>query len=195
MLKIEEIIIVEGKYDRNKLKQFVDATIFETNGFRIFKDKKKQEMIRNLGRKNGVIILTDSDSAGFVIRNFLKSILPADKIKNAYIPEILGKEKRKDEYSKEGLLGVEGVEVEIIKNALNKLDLVENTDNNAKKITKTDFFIDGISGEGSSVLRLKLIEKLGIPKYITPKALLEYLNASVGFEGYKQLLQELKNDL
>lgn len=192
MLKISEIIIVEGKYDKNKLKQFIDGVIIETNGFRIFNDKPKQKMIRELGTKNSVIVLTDSDSAGFVIRNFLKSILPVEKIKNAYIPEILGKEKRKDNASKEGLLGVEGMEEEVIKTALKYLISYENMGLNEKKITKTDFFIDGLSGSGSTEIRLKLIQKLGLPKYITSKALLEFLNSTMDFATYKSLVNEIK---
>ncbi|MFI3226407.1 MAG: DUF4093 domain-containing protein [Clostridia bacterium] len=195
MLKIKEIIIVEGKYDKNKLKQFIDGVIIETNGFRIFKDKAKQKMIRDLGQKNGVIVLTDSDSAGFVIRNFLKSILPQDKIKNVYIPEILGKEKRKESASKEGLLGVEGMEVEILKKALNQMVYSENTSLNSKKITKADLFVDGLSGDGSSIKRGNLIEKLGLPKYITPKALLEYLNLTMDFNSYKVLISQINSEL
>lgn len=195
MLKVKEIIIVEGKYDKNKLKQFIDGVIIETNGFRIFQDKAKQKMIRDLGQKNGVIVLTDSDSAGFMIRNFLKSILPKDKIKNAYIPEILGKEKRKKNASKEGLLGVEGMEVEILEKALNKLVSCEELDLNVKKVTKADLFVDGLSGDGSSIKRAKLIEILGLPKYITPKALLEYINLTVDFDGYRALLERINRQL
>lgn len=192
MININEIIIVEGKYDKIKLKQFINATIIETNGFRIFNDKNKQNMIRKMGIKNGVIVLTDSDSAGFVIRNFLKSILPSDKIKHAYIPEILGKEKRKETTSKEGLLGVEGIEDKIIKNALEKLQLTEQTVNNGSKITKADFFVDGFSGgENSSKKREILLKKLNLPKYITSNALIEYINTVFDICEYKKMVLEV----
>lgn len=191
MLKINEIIIVEGKYDKNKLKQFIDGVIIETNGFRIFRDKQKQKMIRDLGMKNGVIILTDSDSAGFVIRNFLQSILPKEKIKNVYIPEILGKEKRKNLPSKENLLGVEGMEVKILENVLNSLNNTDKTQENIRKVLKSDFFQDGLTGDGSSKKREKLIAKLGVPKHITVKALLEYINATMNYDEYKTIICEI----
>ncbi|MFI3114995.1 MAG: DUF4093 domain-containing protein [Clostridia bacterium] len=191
MLKINEIIIVEGKYDKNKLKQFIDGVIIETNGFRIFRDKQKQKMIRDLGMKNGVIILTDSDSAGFVIRNFLQSILPKEKIKNVYIPEILGKEKRKNLPSKENLLGVEGMEVKILENILNSLNNTDKMQENIRKVLKSDFFQDGLTGDGSSKKREKLIAKLGVPKHITVKALLEYINATMNYDEYKTIICEI----
>ena len=196
MINVHEIIIVEGKYDKNKLKQFITGTIIETGGFRIFNDKAKQSMIRKLGQKNGVIVLTDSDSAGFVIRNFLKSILPSEKIKHAYIPEILGKEKRKEKASKEGLLGVEGVEVEIIKKALDMLITENKSSCNSLKVTKSVFFADGFTGrENSSIKRNALIEKLKLPKYITTNALLEYINIVLDFETYKLYLDEINSKL
>lgn len=192
MIKVKEILIVEGKHDRVKLASFTEATIIETNGFRIFNDKNKQKMIIKLASKVGVIIITDSDSAGFVIRSFLKSILPKDVIiKNAYIPQIKGKEKRKDSVSKEGLLGVEGLSEEVIKKALADLITVDNQ--SGTKITKVDFFRDGLTGgENSAQKRGQLIDKLKLPSYITTNALLEYINIAVGQEKYQELINELK---
>ena len=140
MIKIKEAIIVEGKYDKNTLSQIVDAPIIETSGFGIFKDKEKKELFKRLAEKRGVIILTDSDGAGFVIRNHLKGILKSGTVKQAYIPEIPGREKRKQKISKEGLLGVEGMTPEIIISALKRagatIDGCESTDKS--KITKAD---------------------------------------------------------
>ena len=120
MLKIKEAIIVEGRYDKIKLSQLVDTPIIETNGFRIFSDKEKQSLIRQIADVRGILVLTDSDSAGFLIRNFLKGAVDKSKIKHCYIPQIEGKEKRKSQKSKEGLLGVEGVTDEIIISAIRK---------------------------------------------------------------------------
>lgn len=195
MIKINEIIIVEGKYDKIKLSRFIKGIIIETNGFRIFNDKNKQQMIRNLAKKRGIIVLTDSDSGGFVIRNFLKSILPNCEIKQAYIPEILGKEKRKESVSKQGLLGVEGIEDEIIKKALSK-HTTEVHDKNEKVVTKVDFFVDGLSGgENSQKRRDFLINYLKLPKYITTNALLDYVNVVMSFDEYKSLINSFKNDV
>lgn len=193
MINISEIIIVEGKHDKVKLANFIDGTIIETGGFRIFKDKQKQKMIRDLGNKNGVIILTDSDSAGFVIRNFLKGIMPENKIKNAYIPEVLGKEKRKDTMSKEGLIGVEGMSEKIILDAL-----AENISEKKREnfLTKLDFFEDGLSGgKDSEALRTCLLERLNLPKYLSANALLEYINCSLDYETYKSHVFEIKKAL
>lgn len=193
MINISEIIIVEGKHDKVKLSNFIDGTIIETGGFRIFKDKPKQKMIRDLGNKNGVIILTDSDSAGFVIRNFLKTILPENKIKNAYIPEVFGKEKRKDTVSKEGLVGVEGMTKQII------LDALSSDISNEKRenfLTKLDFYEDGLSGgHDSEALRQQLLTKLGLPKFLSANALLEYINCSLDFETYKSYIFDIKKGL
>lgn len=191
MIKVDEIIIVEGKHDKIKLSSFINGTIIETNGFRIFSDKKKQGMIRKLATTRGIIILTDSDSAGFVIRSFLKSILPQNTvIKNAYIPQILGKEKRKDTHSKEGFLGVEGIDIQSLKEILQSS--VTNICSDLQQITKTDFFIDGLTGaENSALRRQKIIKKLDLPSYITTNALLEYINIAVGKEKYNQIINEI----
>ena len=159
MLKLKEVVIVEGKYDKIKLSQILDALIIDVGGFNIFKNKEKVQMIKKLADKNGVLILTDSDHAGFMIRNYLNGIIPQDKIKHAYIPDIIGKEKRKKTYSKERKLGVEGVDDKIILDAINKVSLKkEEKTNNIKEITKMDFYEDGLSGrDNSSDKRKKLL--------------------------------------
>jgi len=180
MISVKEVIIVEGRYDKNTLSQIVDATIVETEGFGIFKNKDKQEMLRNLARRRGLIIFTDSDGAGFVIRNFIKGIVEPQFIKNAYIPDILGKEKRKRDASKEGKLGVEGMKPEIIISALkNSGATIENEtgENRYSEITKTDLYLLGLVGkEGSAEKRKILQRKLGLPEQLSSNSLVRVLN-------------------
>lgn len=181
MLKIKQAIIVEGKYDKQRLKELVDAPIITTSGFRVFKDKEKQVLIRKLAQERGLLILTDSDGAGLVIRNFLKGIVPNDKIKNCYIPRIEGKEKRKDSPSKEGFLGVEGMTPDVLRDALVKCGVEvgeENEESVSEKLTKTDLMELGLSGgENSALLRRKLMEELGLPPYLSANAFLEIINS------------------
>lgn len=181
MLKIKEAVIVEGKYDKQRLQEFIDAPIITTSGFRVFKDKEKQELIRKLSKERGLLVMTDSDSAGFVIRNFLKGIVPESQIKHCYIPQIKGKEKRKDTPSKEGLLGVEGLSLDILREALIKssVNVGQGSDLPPKElITKSDFFEMGLSGrENSALLRKKLMQELGLPTYLSSNALLEVINS------------------
>ena len=181
MLKIKEAVIVEGKYDKQRLQEFIDAPIITTSGFRVFKDKGKQELIRKLSKERGLLVMTDSDSAGFVIRNFLKGIVPESQIKHCYIPQIKGKEKRKDTPSKEGLLGVEGLSLDILREALIKssVNVGQGSDLPQKElITKSDFFEMGLSGrENSALLRKKLMQELGLPTYLSSNALLEVINS------------------
>lgn len=177
-LKISQAIIVEGKYDKIKLSSFVDAVIICTNGFGIFKDKKKAELIRLYAKKNGIIILTDSDTAGFKIRGHIKGICPSGKITNVYIPEIFGKEKRKTEPSKEGKLGVEGMDIEILRKAFEKAGIMSDSSPKGEPVTKMDFYELGFSGgAASSELRKKLCAELGLPQLMTAGALLETVNA------------------
>lgn len=181
MIEIKEAIIVEGKYDKQRLKNIVNSTIIETNGFRIFKDKNKVNLIRQLAEKQGIVILTDSDGAGFVIRNHLKGIIPNKNIKNAYIPKIKGKEKRKDKPSKEGTLGVEGIDENLLMQSLvnAQVTIINKAENNItkEKITKLDLYKLGLIGkENSKKLRTQLLNKLNLPEYITTNALLEVLN-------------------
>ncbi|MEE0060804.1 MAG: DUF4093 domain-containing protein [Acutalibacteraceae bacterium] len=201
MITIKEAIIVEGKYDKMRLKSVVNATIIETNGFRIFKDKEKVSLIKQLAEKNGIIVLTDSDSAGFVIRNHLKNIVPKEQIKHAYIPQIKGKEKRKATPSKEGTIGVEGIdEQELLKVLKNAGVTYQSQEQQAQeyslqekiKITKVDLFKLGLTGrENSHILRCSLLKKLNLPQYITTNALLDVLNSLMDLTELTEILKEI----
>lgn len=177
---VEEIIIVEGRYDKNAVSQVIDGTIIETSGFGIFRDREKAAWLRKLAQKRGVVILTDGDGAGFVIRGHLKGILNGVKIKDAYIPDVYGKEKRKSSPSKEGKLGVEGMKPETIIEALKRSGVrLSEADNlpPREEITKTDFFTLGLSGgTNSAELRGKLIKKLGLPERLNANGLLSTVN-------------------
>ena len=180
---IKQAIIVEGRYDKNTLSQIVDAPIFETNGFGIFKDKKRLAMLRKIARERGVIIFTDSDGAGFMIRNFLKSALPKEQVLHAYIPDIYGKERRKAEASKEGKLGVEGMTREVILRALEQAgaeEMAPPTD----PLTKSDLFLCGLTGSGSKERRKALMEELGMPEHMGSNAFLDALNLLMGREEF-----------
>ena len=192
MIKINEAVIVEGKYDKIKLSGILDTVIIETDGFAIFKDKEKQQLIRFLAEKRGIIILTDSDSAGFKIRSFIKSITKSENVKNVYIPDIYGKEKRKTEMSKEGKLGVEGMETTVIMTALEKAGVLynENSKKEGREITHTDFFEDGISGgENSSAIRKEFARKLNLPEKISSSSLLKVINSYMTYEDYKEVIK------
>lgn len=192
MIKIDKIIIVEGRYDKIKLSSMIDGIIIETEGFGIFKDKDKQKLIRKLAETKGIAILTDSDSAGFVIRNFITSIVPKEYITNVYIPDIYGKEKRKDSPSKEGKLGVEGVSAEILKEAFKKAGIgVSQSDTNERKIiTLNDFFDDGLTGDTQSKRkRTDLLKKLDLPERMSTKAMLDILNTFITYDEYKKLVE------
>lgn len=192
MIKIDKVIIVEGRYDKIKLSSMIDGIIIETEGFGIFKDRDKQKLIRKLAETKGIAILTDSDSAGFVIRNFITSIVPKEYITNVYIPDIYGKEKRKDSPSKEGKLGVEGVSAEILKEAFKKagIGVSQSETNERKKITLNDFFDDGLTGDTQSKRkRTDLLKKLDLPERMTTKAMLDILNTFITYDEYKKLVE------
>ena len=191
MIKVDRIIIVEGKYDKIKLSSMIDGIIIETEGFGIFKDKDKQKLIRKLAESKGIVILTDSDSAGFVIRNFITSIVPKEYITNVYIPDIYGKEKRKESASKEGKLGVEGVSVEILKDAFNKAGIgTSQSKARGKKITLNDFFDDGLTGGAESKKkRTALLKSLDLPERMSTKAMLDILNTFITYDEYKRLVE------
>ena len=180
MISVNEVIVVEGRYDKNTLSQIIDATIVETSGFGIFKDKEKQEMLRSLAKRRGIIILTDSDGAGFVIRNFINGIVDTRYVKNAYIPDIAGKEKRKREASKEGKLGVEGMCPETIITALRNCGASidsEATEHRHSEISKSDLYKLGLVGrEGSHIKRQILQKKLGLPEHLSSNSLIQVLN-------------------
>lgn len=195
MIKLDRVIIVEGKYDKIKLSSIFDATIIATDGFAIFKDKEKMAMIRVLAEKKGLLVLTDSDSAGFKIRSYIRGCIPKEQVIHAYIPDLFGKEKRKAEPSKEGKLGVEGVPVQVILDALNKAGIhFSDTDTSGKKITKTDMFEDGLSGTADSrTNRLSFLKFLELPERLPPNSLLEVLNSMMDYKEYKRLIQVWKD--
>ena len=193
MIKLKEVVIVEGKYDKIKLSSMLDANIITTDGFGIFKDKDKQRYLKKLAEKNGAVIITDSDSGGLVIRNFLKNIIPSDKIKNVYVPEISGKERRKNKASKEGFLGVEGLSNKVLSEALNRFGVVEiRNENSIVKITQENLFDDGLIGkENSSEKRKSLCRLLRIPQNLSKNALIKTLNDLMDYEEYKLKIEEL----
>ena len=179
MVKIKEAILVEGRYDKNTLSQIVDAPILETNGFGIFKDKEQMALIRRVAQIRGLIVFTDSDGAGFVIRNHVKSAIPGQFLKHAYTPDILGKERRKDKAGKEGKLGVEGMTRDVILESLRRAGATfEEWGNGGKsgEITKADLMDLGLYGPGSNDRRAALIKKLGFPEKISTNAFLQALN-------------------
>ncbi len=185
MIKLECPVIVEGKYDKITLENIVDALIIPTNGFGIFKDKEKRQMIRCLAERNGIIVMTDSDSAGNIIRSHIKSIVGKAKIINVYLPPLMGKEKRKNAPSKEGLLGVEGYSKEDILRALEKSGVTSVKMSNNKKITKTDMFLLGLSGgESSSFKRQRLLKEMQLPQCLSPNAMLEVINTLFTYEEF-----------
>lgn len=192
MEKIREVILVEGRYDKNALSQVVDATIVETNGFAIFKDKEKLDFFRMLAQKRGLIILTDSDGAGFVIRNHLKSAIPKDRLKQAYIPDVYGKEKRKRIGGKEGKIGVEGMKPQVLLDALRAAGATfegdAECDAEREPILKADLFEKGLSGgAGSSEKRAALLKKLNLPSHLTANAMLDVLNLLMTREEFLNL--------
>lgn len=196
MIKLKEAIIVEGKYDKIRLSNIVDGLIITTDGFGIFKDKEKQALIRRLAETRGILVFTDSDGAGFVIRNFLKGAVGKDKLFNAYIPDIRGKEKRKTEPSKEGLLGVEGISDEILINAICasrvKCDIVDRRINSGDKITKSDLYFNGLSGTDNSRSRRQILQKhLSLPSNITSNSLTDVLNCLMTKEEFTDLCHKL----
>lgn len=197
MVKIKEAIVVEGRYDRNTLRQIVDAPVFETNGFGIFKDNAQMNMLRIVAEHRGLIVLTDSDGAGFVIRNHLKSAIPGKYLKHAYIPDVLGKEHRKSAPGKEGKLGVEGMRPEVILQALRDCGATfEDGEKRAfGEITKQLFMELGLSGgPDSSRKRLELQKKLNLPEHMSANALLEALNLLISSEELKKLVEVAEKD-
>ena len=196
MRKIKEVIVVEGRYDKNTLSQIVDATVVTVGGFSVFNDKEKLAFLRRLANERGLIVLTDSDGAGFVIRNHLKGALPKDKVKQAYIPDVMGKERRKRHAGKEGKLGVEGMKPEVLLEALRKAGatfLDEETDAPVQKesLTKADLFELGLTGGAdSSEKRQALLKKLGLPSKLTANGLLEALNLLYDRETLENIMNE-----
>lgn len=178
MIKIDKVIIVEGKYDKITLSSFIDAPIITTEGFGIFKNKDRQRLLRTLAEKKGLVVLTDSDSAGFLIRNFIGSTIEKKYITNAYIPDVLGKEKRKLKPSKEGTKGVEGMTREIILDALEKAGVFcDISESKSVEISKLDLYELGMSGSADSSLRReKLLKYFSLPTRMPVNQLVDVLN-------------------
>ena len=198
MLKIREAIVVEGRYDKNTLAQIVDAPILETKGFGLFKDPKQLELLRCVAKKRGLIVLTDSDGAGFVIRNHIKSAIPAKYLKHAYIPDVAGKEKRKAAPGKEGKLGVEGMSPEVLLAALKNAGATiegESTARGNDQITKQDFVEFGLSGGlNASERRKRLQNRLHLPEHMSANALLQALNLLLSREELAEIVREWDNE-
>lgn len=191
MVKIKEAIVVEGRYDKNTLSQIVDAPILETSGFGIFKDRQQMALLRRIAETRGLIVFTDADGAGFVIRNHIKSAIPGKYLKHAYTPDVFGKERRKAAPGREGKLGVEGMSREIILDALRKAGAtIEGEESNApNRITKQDLMDLGLSGGiNSSEKRLALLKKLNLPERMSPNAMLQALNLLYTLEELKDIV-------
>ena len=197
MVKIKEAILVEGRYDKNTLSQIVDAPILETGGFGIFKDKKQMALLRTVAQKRGLIVFTDSDGAGFVIRNHMKSAIPGKYLKHAYIPDIMGKERRKAAPGKEGKLGVEGMKPDVILEALRRAGAtIEGEESvSAHQITKQDLMELGLSGgTDASAKRLRLLKKLNLPEHMSPNAMLQALNLLYSLEELTDLMETMERE-
>ena len=195
MIKVKQAVIVEGKYDKIKLSSIIDGLIITTDGFSIFKDKEKTALIRRLAENQGIIILTDSDSAGFKIRNYIRGCTQKGKITNIYIPDIFGKEKRKVVPSKEGKLGVEGISADILKDTFEKAGIVsENTEKSRRdEITRIMLYDDMLMGrEGSEAKRKKLLKKLSLPDILSVTCLLEVLISLYSLDEYNNALKEIE---
>lgn len=195
MVKIKEAILVEGRYDKNTLSQILDAAIFETSGFGIFKDKEKMGMLRRVAEKRGLIVFTDSDGAGFVIRNHVKSVIDGKYLKHAYIPDIYGKERRKSAPGKEGKLGVEGMRPEVILEALRRAGATIEGENIVPRvgITKQDLMELGLSGgKDSAGKRLALLRTLDLPEHMSANAMLQALDLLYTLDELKELVGALE---
>jgi len=192
MIRIREAIVVEGKYDKNTLRQLVDAPVFTTDGFGIMNDSEMMNLLRRVAMERGLIVLTDSDGAGFVIRNRIRGSLPTECVRHAYIPDIYGKERRKTAPGKEGKLGVEGMQPEVLLQALRQAGATfEETRSSEKRqpITKADLMELGLSGRtDSKARRLALQKKLGLPEHLSANALLEVLNILYDIRTLEELL-------
>ena len=194
MIKLKEAVIVEGRYDKIKLKNLIDAPIIETNGFRIFNDKERRNLIRQIADKRGILVMTDSDGAGLVIRNFLNGVVDKSKIKHCYIPQIEGKEKRKEHKSKEGFLGVEGVSDRVIIDAVRKsgATVIGEEAYVREEITKADLFALGLTGsENSAQKRKSLLKNLNMPDYLSTNAMLTALNCLYSKKELCNIITEL----
>lgn len=191
MHSVREVIVVEGRYDKNTLSQVVDAVIIETSGFGIFNDAEKRKLLQTMAEARGLVVLTDSDGAGFVIRNYIKGCVDPKLVKHAYIPDVYGKERRKSAPSREGKLGVEGMKPQVLLDALIRAGATFDDKENKKsapRISKADMYARGLSGrEGSAEKRTQLIRQLGLPERLTADGLLDVLNATMSREKFLML--------
>lgn len=193
-LRLKEAVIVEGRYDKIRLSELIDGPVIETGGFRVFKDAEKQSLIRRIAERRGILVMTDVDSAGFVIRNFLSGIVPKDRIKHAYIPTIQGKESRKPVPSKEGVLGVEGIDRESLIRAIRQsgAEIIGESATPSGDITKADFYEYGLSGrENSAILRAEILSDLGLPMYLTANAMITALNCLFTKDEFEEYLDSV----
>lgn len=194
MIKLKEAVIVEGKYDKIKLSSIIDGLIIETGGFQIFSDKEKLALIRHLAQTRGIVVMTDSDSAGFLIRNHLNGAIPKEQIKHVYMPDVFGKERRKEKPSKEGKLGVEGLSQEVILQAMTRAGVLCEVEEGlippSREITKLDLFEFGFSGREDSALRRKaLLKRLQLPEHLASNALVKVLNCLMSYEEFDAFLE------
>ena len=197
MLRIREAIVVEGRYDKNTLAQLVDTLILETSGFGIFRDAEQMALLRRVAATRGLIVMTDPDGAGFVIRNRIKGAIPAQQLKHAYVPDILGKERRKTQPGKEGKLGVEGMRPEVLEQSLRRAGATfldgQEGETDFVRLTKADLFSMGLSGGAdSAVRRRQLLARLGLPEHMSANALLQTLNACITRRELEQALDGLE---
>ena len=192
MIKVDKAIIVEGKYDKIHLKNYIDALIITTDGFRIFKDKEKIELIRALAKTKGILVLTDSDDAGKVIRSHIKQCIGDGEVVNVYLPVLFGKEKRKEKPGKQGILGVEGINGNIILEAFEKVGVFAKTVNeNTRKIETRDMYFWGLSGtENANQNRKEILEFLNLPQNLTAAALLDYANCVYGYDKFDEQVKK-----
>lgn len=195
MISVKEVIVVEGRYDKNTLLQVVDAVVIETSGFGVFNDAQKQKLLRKMAEARGLIVLTDPDGAGFVIRSFIKSCVPPERLKQAYVPDIRGKEKRKARPSREGKLGVEGMRAEVLLEALRRAGASFEGDSErrgGRDVSKADLYALGLSGrENSAKKRAELIRELDLPEHISADGLLDVVNATMSREEFFSLASRL----
>ncbi len=192
MIKINEAVIVEGKYDKIKLSNILDALIIETNGFGIYKDKERRDFIRRLAKERGLIILTDSDHSGFQIRNFIANCAKGGSVKHLYIPDVYGKERRKEQPSKEGKLGVEGISDDILIKLFSDNGVEYENSQPRELITNYDLFAAGISGTPqASKKKKKLLKQLNLPEFLSTNSLLDCLNSMMSKSEFEALLKSL----
>ncbi len=195
-IKVSRAVIVEGRYDKAKLSSLIDGVIIQTDGFRIYKDREKIAMIRALANQRGLLILTDSDRAGFQLRNFIRSIAKGADIRNVYIPQIKGKEKRKAVPGKEHLLGVEGIDADCLRTLIEQAGALDREEpKRSRPITKLDFFEDGLSGGADAKKkRESLLKKLGLPTYLSQNSLLDVINGLITYEEYRAFCKQIKEE-